>query len=176
MIAYTRRPGCGPHRVRGGGPEEVGAVAADLLGRDRLTLPAAVLPLTEQVHQDGFGVAGPVRINGNYGDGNVLGSNSTPYIDKTAFVDPAAFAFGNMPRTLPYNLRNTVNSNQDLSVRREFAIHEWARLALQGDFFNITNRVQFTGIGTNIDSSNFGMVSAQANSPRKVQLAARITF
>ena len=119
---------------------------------------------------------GSVRINGNYGDGNVLGSNSTAYIDKTAFVDPAAFAFGNMPRTLPYNLRNTFNSNQDLSVRREFGIREWARLAIQGDFFNITNRVQFTGIGTNIDSANFGMVSAQANSPRKVQLAARVNF
>lgn len=119
---------------------------------------------------------GSPRINGGYGDGKVLGANSTSYINKAAFTDPAPYTFGNTPRTLAYNLRNTFNSNQDISVRREFSILERVKLAIQGDFFNVTNYVQFGGIGVNIDSANFGTVSSQANTPRKVQLAARVNF
>jgi hypothetical protein len=63
-----------------------------------------------------------------------------------------------------------------MSLRRQFAFRERLKLAIQADFFNLTNRTQFGGIGTNIDSSNFGTVSTQANSPRKIQLAARLSF
>jgi len=120
------------------------------------------------------GFSGPARINGNWGDGDVL--SGTPYIAKSAFVDPAAFTFGSTPRTLPFGLRNPATINQDVSLRREFAIRERVKLALQGDFFNVTNRVQFGGIGLNVDSANFGTVSTQANNPRKVQLAGRVWF
>lgn len=119
---------------------------------------------------------GPARINGGYGDGNILGSNTTSYIDVNAFANPAPFAFGDTPRTLAFNLRNPPNMNQDLSVRRDFTIREGMKFSLQGDVFNLPNRTQYGGIGTNIASSNFGKVSAQVNSPRKVQLAARFTF
>lgn len=120
--------------------------------------------------------SGPARINGNYGDGNVLGSNSVSYIDKNAFVDPAPYTFGNTPRTSAYGLTDTNTWNQDLSVRREFSIWDRVRFAIQGDIFNVPNNVRFTGIGINIDSANFGKVSTQGNSPRQVQLAARFTF
>ena len=53
---------------------------------------------------------------------------------------------------------------------------ERLKLAIQGDFFNLTNRTQFGGIGTNTASANFGTVSTQVNGPRKIQLAARISF
>jgi hypothetical protein len=120
--------------------------------------------------------SGPVNINGYWGDGNVFGSSPTTYIAKGAFVDPAAFTFGNTPRTLPFGLRTPRTLNQDMSLRRQFAFRERLKLAIQADFFNLTNRTQFGGIGTNIDSSNFGTVSTQANSPRKIQLAARLSF
>jgi hypothetical protein len=42
--------------------------------------------------------SGPVRINGDYGDGDVLGSTPPSYIDRTRSV-PAAFTYGNTPRT-----------------------------------------------------------------------------
>ena len=43
---------------------------------------------------------GPVRINGDYGDGNALAPGAVSYIDKSAFVDPAVYTFGNTPRAL----------------------------------------------------------------------------
>jgi hypothetical protein len=36
--------------------------------------------------------------------------------------------------------------------------------------------VQFSAPGTRVDSSNFGVVSGQANSPRQVQLSLKLVF
>ena len=119
---------------------------------------------------------GPVRINGTYGAGSVLGSTPTVYLAKSAFVDPAPFTVGNVPRTAPFGLLGPYVADQDISLRREVAIRERVRLALQADAFNITNVVYFAAPGTNIDSASFGTVTSQANSPRKIQFSGRITF
>ena len=41
-----------------------------------------------------------------------------------AFQSPAAFTYGNTPRTLAFDLRNPSSFNQDLSVRRDFHVAE----------------------------------------------------
>jgi hypothetical protein len=120
--------------------------------------------------------SGSVRINGNYGDGNVLGASATPYLDRTAFVAPAAYTWGNLPRTGVYGLNAPFNSSIDLSVRREFAIREKVKLAIQADAFNVNNTVRFSAPGTNPDQASFGTLTSQVNQPRKLQLNARITF
>jgi hypothetical protein len=120
--------------------------------------------------------SGNVRINGNYGDGNVLGSSPTSYLDRTAFVAPAPYTVGNLPRTGVYGLNAPFNSSIDLSVRREIAIRERIRLAIQADAFNVNNTVRFGAPGLNPDQASFGTVTTQANQPRKLQLNARITF
>lgn len=119
---------------------------------------------------------GPVHINGNYGDGNASGAGSLAYLDKSAFIDPAPYTFGNLPRSAPFGLRGPSMLDEDISVRREIAIRESVKLAFEANVFNLTNSVNFRSPGTNIDSSTFGKVSAQANLPRKVQFNARITF
>jgi hypothetical protein len=63
-----------------------------------------------------------------------------------------------------------------MSLRREIAIRERLKLALQADVFNITNTVCFAAPNTNIDSSNFGQVTTTSNLPRKIQINARLTF
>jgi hypothetical protein len=65
--------------------------------------------------------------------------------------------------------------NQDLRLRRTFRVRD-VRLRAGVDAFNVFNNVVFGGIGTNITSANFGRVSSQANSPRRLQLTARIEF
>jgi hypothetical protein len=50
------------------------------------------------------------------------------------------------------------------------------RLAFQADAFNVNNAVHFAAPGTNIDAASFGVFSAMANQPRKLQFSARITF
>ncbi|HEX4750192.1 MAG TPA: TonB-dependent receptor [Bryobacteraceae bacterium] len=119
---------------------------------------------------------GSVRINGNYGDGNATGTGALAYINKGAFIDPPAYQFGNAARNAPYGLFVPHILDEDISIRREFPLHERVRLALQADMFNMTNSVAFAAPGTNIDSANFGQVTSQANLPRKFQLVGRITF
>ncbi|MGA2326704.1 MAG: TonB-dependent receptor [Bryobacteraceae bacterium] len=117
-----------------------------------------------------------VRINGDYGNGNLIGGTVTPFLDRTAFVAPAAYTWGNLPRTGVYGLNAPFNSSIDLSVRREFAIYEKVKLAIQADAFNVNNTVRFGAPGLNPDVAAFGTITSQANQPRKLQLNARITF
>jgi hypothetical protein len=119
---------------------------------------------------------GDVRIHGNYGDGNVTGSAPVTYLDRTAFIAPAAYTVGNLPRTGVYGLNAPYTYSIDLSVRREFRLHEKVKLAIQGDAFNVLNVVNFAAPALNPDQASFGTLTAQANQPRKLQLNARITF
>jgi Carboxypeptidase regulatory-like domain/TonB dependent receptor len=119
--------------------------------------------------------SGPVRINGDFGDGDVLGPTPPTYIAREAFVSPAPFTYGNTPRTLAFDLRNPSSFNQDLSVRRDIRIST-TKLVLGIEVFNLFNTVVFGGINTNITSAAFGRVSSQANTPRVAQLKARFEF
>jgi hypothetical protein len=64
----------------------------------------------------------------------------------------------------------------DVSVRRVFPLGERVRLAFQADAFNVNNAVHFAAPGTGIDSASFGVFTSMANSPRKLQFSARISF
>jgi len=118
---------------------------------------------------------GQVRMNGNYGDGDVLGANPPSYIDRAAFQSPAAYTYGNTPRTLAFGLRGPSSFNQDLGVRRDFHLSS-LKLGLGVELFNLFNNVIFGGISTNITSTNFGRVSSQANTPRVGQIKVRLEF
>jgi hypothetical protein len=119
--------------------------------------------------------SGDVWINGAFGSGG-KSVTSTPYLDKTAFADPAPFTVGNLARSAPFGLLAPHNASVDLSVRREFHLRERVRLAFQADAFNVNNAVHFAAPGTNIDSATFGTVTTMANQPRKLQFSARLSF
>jgi hypothetical protein len=120
--------------------------------------------------------SGDPRINGNYGDGDVLGPAPPTYIDRTAFVSPAPFTFGDTPRTLAFDLRNPAYVNQDISVRRSFRLAGSWKVGVGIDVFNVFNTVVFGGIQTNITNANFGRVSSQVNTPRVGQIKVRLDF
>ena len=120
--------------------------------------------------------SGPVRINGDWGNGDILGANSPSFIDRNAFVSPAAFTYGNTPPTHAAGLRLPHLFNQDASIRRNFQVRENWRVGIGADAFNLFNNVRFGGISTNITSAAFGRVTSQANTPRVVQLKLRIEF
>jgi hypothetical protein len=113
--------------------------------------------------------------NGTFGS-NGANVNSTAYLNKAAFVDPAIYTEGNIPRAAPYGLFAPHNADLDVSVRREFPIREKIGLSFQADAFNVNNAVHFAAPGTGIDATNFGTFSSMANSPRKLQFGARVTF
>ena len=120
--------------------------------------------------------SGDVRINGDYGSGNALQPGAISYLDKRAFVNPAPYTFGNLPRSAPFGLSAQGILNEDISLRREVAIRERLKFAIGVDMFNVTNSVYFAAPTTNIDSANFGQVQTASNSPRKLQINARLTF
>ena len=119
--------------------------------------------------------SGPVQINGGPSSGQGM-PGTTSYINKRAFLTPAPYTFGTLPRTLPFGLRAPSISDEDLTLRRVFGITERFKLNLAADAFNVFNMVRFGGVSTNITSANFGTVTNQANSARKLQLDARIIF
>jgi hypothetical protein len=119
---------------------------------------------------------GPVRINGGYGSGDLLGSNPPAFLDKNAFASPASFTYGNTPRSAAFGIYNPGTFAQDVSLRRIFPIHESVKLTFQADAFNVFNQVMFGAPATNITSANFGKITSQSNGPRSLQLSARVTF
>ena len=83
--------------------------------------------------------SGDVRINGNYGSGDV---RTATYVNKSAFANPAAFNYGTTPRTGAFGLRGPSNSNTSMSLKREFSIHERWKVTLQADALNMFNWVK----------------------------------
>ncbi|HWB83520.1 MAG TPA: carboxypeptidase-like regulatory domain-containing protein [Bryobacteraceae bacterium] len=120
--------------------------------------------------------SGPVQ-TAPYGSGNLIGGTTTSYLNIAAFQNPAPYTYGTTPRTLAYGLRGPTYFNQNLSVKRQFVLHERLMLTLQADSINPFNNVSFSSPSTNIASaSSFGRITSQANSPRDLQFGARITF
>jgi hypothetical protein len=120
--------------------------------------------------------SGPVRINGDWGDGDVLGANPPAYIDRNAFVSAQPFTYGNTPRTLAHDLRNPDSFNQDLSIQRDFAMGGEVRLKAGIEIFNLFNTVVYGGVNTTITNAAFGRVTRQVNTPRVAQLKIRVDF
>jgi hypothetical protein len=96
---------------------------------------------------------------------------------KTAcFAKSGEWQFGNEARVDP-NLRAAGINNFDLAIFKKTKITEAAGLEFRAEFFNLFNRVQFAAPSTDVASSfTFGVVTSQANRPRIVQFALRLTL
>jgi hypothetical protein len=117
--------------------------------------------------------SGPVRINGNYGSGDV---RSAVYLDINAFKSPAPYTYGTTPRNGAFGLRGPSNSNENVSLRKEFTIRESWKLAVVADALNVFNWVRFSVPNLNITNTSFGKITGVANSPRVVQFSMRLTL
>jgi len=118
------------------------------------------------------GFSGPVK-TAAYGSGN---PRTVEYLNPAAFMNPAAYTYGNTSRTLPYGLRGPAYFNLNLSLGREIKIRERYTLTLRADTTNTLNSVSFSAPSVNFSSSSFGTITSQANPPRSLQFAARFTF
>jgi hypothetical protein len=130
------------------------------------------------------GFTGPGRIGGKWGQG-ATATSSPSYLNSAAFVpistlteagSPYAYTFGDAARTAPFGMYGPGNYDIDISLRRNFALTERARLTLEGDLYNLTNHTDFLVGGTAFGSASFGTVSGQANSSRDAQLSLRLEF
>jgi hypothetical protein len=104
-----------------------------------------------------------------------IASRVLQYFDTSAFAIPAAFTYGNAPATEP-DIRTPGIDNTDLSLLKNFRIVEKVKAQLRFESFNVFNRVQFGSPGTQVGTTSFGVITAQQNQPRKLQVALKIIF
>lgn len=85
---------------------------------------------------------------------------------------------GNVTRYNP-KLRLFPNLNENMSLTRNFPIHEKTRLEFRAEAFNVFNRVRFGTGNTQLQNATFGLLTgagSQINSPRSLQLALKLYF
>jgi len=99
------------------------------------------------------------------------------WFDTSVFSQPPAFTFGNTARTLP-DVRDHGTNNLDAGFIKNNRFLRDGRLNLQlrGEFFNVFNRVRFGDPGLALGTSQFGVITSQANSPRRIQFALKLLF
>lgn len=132
----------------------------------------------------------PRTVTANIGVSNSDGENRPdvvqgisvvpPNRDPNNWIDPAAFqtavagTFGNAGR----NIIQTSNQVEvDLSLFKDFAIRESAKLQFRSEFFNLANHPNFrsTSLNTTYGQASFGQYSA-AQPSRQIQLALKLIF
>jgi hypothetical protein len=107
------------------------------------------------------------------GDPKLSNPTRDQWFNRAAFAAPAAFTFGNMGR---YALRSSAFWNVDASVFREFRFLESRSVEFRAEAFNLPNTV-ILGVPTgSLPDTNFGKITATANSERTLQLALKIRF
>jgi hypothetical protein len=97
------------------------------------------------------------------------------WFDTTQFTRAAEYTFGNLARTHP-NLRADWNRGIDLSLFKDFRILERLELQFRAEAFNFTNTPIFSPPNGTFDAPTFGVVNAQNNAPRQVQLGLKLLF
>jgi outer membrane receptor protein involved in Fe transport len=95
------------------------------------------------------------------------------WFDTSAFAPAPPFTFGNVGRTL-HDVRTDGTNNIDVTLGKYVPIAGGLRLQIRADAFNLLNTPRFAAPEGAITSSSFGRVTAQANSPREIQLGVKL--
>lgn len=97
------------------------------------------------------------------------------YMDASVFAAPGPFEFGSAPRTLP-DVRGDGPQNFDISLFKNFMFTERWVLQFRAEFFNIFNTPQFGEPNGAFGNAQFNRITTQANNPRDIQFALRLSF
>jgi hypothetical protein len=134
--------------------------------------------------KDGF----PLSITNATNNTNSLGGNQRPnvlgnptinnptinrWFNTAEFAQPAAFTFGDAPRTLGY-LRSQGTINFDMTLQKYWRLwNETSKLQLRAEFYNLFNRTQFFAPGTTFGTSTFGVIPG-ALPARSIQFGMKL--
>jgi carboxypeptidase family protein/TonB-dependent receptor-like protein len=88
---------------------------------------------------------------------------------------PNTFHVRVFPQRLNF-LRGPIANQIDMNIARTVSLTEKLKMHFRADFINALNHVNWVGPNTDLNSSNFGTVSNQANTPRWIQFQVRLTF
>lgn len=99
--------------------------------------------------------------------------NKDTYLNAADFPAQVPGVLGNATRLNPL-VRGFPNLNENVGLSKSFAMTERLKLDFRAEAFNLLNRTVFSSPNTNLNSSAFGIVSGQSNSPRDMQLALKL--
>jgi len=105
-----------------------------------------------------------------------LATHTNPYFNISAFPKEALGQLGDANHRF---FHGPGLNNWDMALIKDLRLTESKRLEFRGEFFNIFNHTQFSGLASKtlgyVTSSNFGFVTL-ANAPRIGQVAAKFIF
>src|SRR5687767_1033182 len=131
------------------------------------------LPFTPTVSRDVANTgAGGQRPN-QIGSGKLDDPTIDAWFDKSAFVVPPDFTFGNTPRGI---LRGDDQWNVDFSIFKRFSVNGSSSLEFRAEAFNLLNSVFFANPSSNIDTATGGRVTATSNTARQLQFGLKFLF
>jgi len=94
--------------------------------------------------------------------------NKDKYLDPSVFPAQPVGILGNAPRKNS-EVRVFPNLNENVSLAKTINVTERIHLDFRAEAFNLFNRVVFGAPVTSLNSTTFGVISSQANSPRQMQ-------
>ncbi|MGH9386427.1 MAG: carboxypeptidase regulatory-like domain-containing protein [Vicinamibacterales bacterium] len=108
--------------------------------------------------------------------GPIAGDEFNPLVDRflnrAAFVQPVG-ALGNAPRINP-DVRRFWNLSENVSLAKSITATRKVDLDVRVEVFNIFNRIVWGGPNTDFSSNNFGLITSQDNSPRRMQIGLKL--
>jgi hypothetical protein len=131
------------------------------------------LPFTPSVSRDvantGSGGQRPNRI----GSGKLDNPTIDAWFDRSAFVVPPDFTYGNTGRGI---LRGDHRWNVDFSLFKRFGVTDSQTLEFRAEAFNLLNSVYFDLPSTAIDTATGGRVTGTSNDARTLQFGLKYLF
>jgi Carboxypeptidase regulatory-like domain len=99
------------------------------------------------------------------------------YFNKAAFAATPTYSYGTASRYLA-DVNAPTSWNLDALLEKDTRLSEHLRLGFRIEMFNALNNVIFSGPSTSFTSSTFGEVATltQSNTPRNIQISARLSF
>ena len=109
---------------------------------------------------------------------NAIGPVTYPHtlqkwFDPTAFATPVPFTYGNAGRD---TLFGPGRVNWDMSLFKNFVIHEQTRFEFRAEAFNVFNHPQFGLPNPNIGNAQVGTITSTVGNPRQLQMGLRFQF
>jgi hypothetical protein len=103
-------------------------------------------------------------------------SQTSSYLNKNAFFQPANMVYGNLSSTIA-QLRQPTQLNEDLAIGKAFKFGEKKNLEFRGSAFNLANRHLLGSLTTGLTSATFGQFgNPQTNQPRNIEFNLRFNY
>ena len=95
------------------------------------------------------------------------------WFDPSAYSVPAPFTYGNLGRNTLYG---PGRFNWDMSLFKNFVIHEQTRFEFRAEAFNVFNHPQFGLPNASIGNAQVGQITSTVGNPRQLQMGLRFQF